>query len=102
MQRVLHFLDFRSRWWLEQGSRRDNVAPELKEGLAAYAAKQHDLLQRMAKRFAQLWYPLLIGNNLAAEWPSHLIPTLEVPPNPQPSHPVIDTDEVEFVDDFFD
>jgi hypothetical protein len=71
MRRVLDFLDWKSNWWIGQGHLQQNKSPELREGCAAYAAKQAKTLQDMAASFAQQWWPILEGHGMhTMEWPA--------------------------------
>ena len=74
MRRVIHFLDWRARWWQERAELRPDVDPALRNGLCAYAAKQADLQQGLARSFAKMWYPSLVANHFTVEWPSKYIP----------------------------
>jgi hypothetical protein len=73
MRRVIAFLDWKASWWRAQGSHRDDVRADIQDGLLAYSHRQGDLMQRLAETFAVLWYPLLTGAGLNAEWSAHYI-----------------------------
>jgi hypothetical protein len=98
MCRVLSYLQWKSEWWLAQRSSRSGITEELGEGLSAYAMKQHDMLQRMACRFAAQWWPVLSANNLDMKWPEHFIPNASVQ-SPVPPI-VLDPSDIDFTDDF--
>jgi hypothetical protein len=74
MRRVIHFLDWRAKWWQERADLRPDVDPALRNGLHAYAAKQADIQQGLARSFAKTWYPSLVANHFPIEWPSKYIP----------------------------
>ena len=48
MRHVIHFLDWRARWWQERAELQPDVDPALCNGLHTYAAKQADLQQGLA------------------------------------------------------
>ncbi|SJL18897.1 uncharacterized protein ARMOST_22499 [Armillaria ostoyae] len=60
-RRVLVTLRYRVKWWDSRRSGWDGLAPEIVEGLRAYAAQQHD---------AQL----VLASNFASKWPSQYVP----------------------------
>ncbi len=63
------YLQWQSTWWIKQSDRRASTATaELQEGLAAYAAKQASLFERLRKRFADVWYPHLQAFQLSPDW----------------------------------
>ena len=74
MHRILQYFHWKANWWLARQSLRLDVTPEVSHGLHAYAAKQANLLQQLAKSFVLLWYPELVKNNMPIEWPSIYIP----------------------------
>jgi len=69
MRRVLWFLRWKISWWKEQGSLRQDVLPDIREGLVAYAEKQAAILDRMRIKFSDEWYGVLATNGLSTEWP---------------------------------
>jgi len=73
MRRVLFFLNWKARWWMEQGENCLNVTAELREGLQAYAAKQASVLKRMAQYFASQWRGIHSAYNITAEWPDECL-----------------------------
>jgi hypothetical protein len=73
MRRVIAFLDWRSTWWCAQGPCNTNIRNNIKDGLIAYANRQADLMQNLAKSFAAVWYPILVKAGLAIEWPEPYI-----------------------------
>jgi hypothetical protein len=101
MRRVLSYLQWKSEWWLARHSLRSGTTKELNEGLSAYATKQHALLQRMARRFAAQWWPVVSANHLDMKWPEHFMPQASER-NLQSSLPPIgfDPSDIDFVDDF--
>ena len=72
MRQVLHFFMWHKNWWLDQSERREDATSDIREGLAAYAKKQADILQRLARRFAEEWYPFLTEKGLKTDWPEEL------------------------------
>ena len=72
MRRVLYFLKWREKWWIDQGERRGMARSDIQDGLKAYAAKQASIIAGLAERFADEWYPLVVGRNVAVEWPEGL------------------------------
>jgi hypothetical protein len=73
MRRVLCFLKWKAKWWQSQGPRRDIEDLSLQEGLRAYSAKQSQIFEDMAHRFATLWYSELARINIEIEWPEDLL-----------------------------
>ncbi|KAJ3501027.1 hypothetical protein NLJ89_g9529 [Agrocybe chaxingu] len=55
MRRTLSFLEWKSDWWKERAQRHCDVAKELSEGLAAYAADQSDLQIALTNHFRTMW-----------------------------------------------
>ncbi|KAJ6462254.1 hypothetical protein C8R47DRAFT_1225566 [Mycena vitilis] len=57
MRRVRHFLDWRAGWWRSQVGLRAHLQPDeaLREGHAAYAAKQAGYMEALSVRFADNW-----------------------------------------------
>ena len=56
MGRVLRFLDWKARWWVDQEKRRgDTIDTGLREGLSAYAHHQSSIRVRMKENFAFMW-----------------------------------------------
>lgn len=56
MGRVLRFLDWHARWWVEQENRREEgVDAYLREGLSAYAHRQASIRIKMKDNFVNLW-----------------------------------------------
>jgi hypothetical protein len=74
MRHVIHFLDWRAKWWQERADLRPDVDLALRNGLCTYAAKQADMQQGLAWSFAKTWYPSLVTNHFPIEWPSKYIP----------------------------
>jgi hypothetical protein len=74
MRRVLEFLEWKASWWDEQETRRTDIAPDLSEGLQAYAVDQARFQRSLAASFRIMWktpLPLVdetnteeIGNNV--------------------------------------
>ena len=76
------------------------------KGLAAYAAKQHALLQEMGLCFAAQWWPVVVANGLATNWSIHFIPgspQIDIPAG-RAVHAQAEPDisEILFFDDAFD
>ena len=74
MRRVIVFLDWKANWWVGQSGLRHDVSNEVSDGLHAYAAKQAHIMHSMAMKFASMWYPELVKNGFAVEWPLQYIP----------------------------
>jgi hypothetical protein len=74
MRRVIQYFDWKAKWWIGQGSRRLNATAEVRDGMAAYSAKQAAFCRRFAKSFAGQWYTTLATNNLPTDWPVDYIP----------------------------
>ena len=56
MGRVLRFLDWHARWWIEQeNGRGEGVDACLREGLSAYAHRQASIRIKLKDNFANLW-----------------------------------------------
>jgi hypothetical protein len=56
MSRVLMFLDWHARWWMEQENRREEgVDAHLREGLSAYAHRQASIRLKMKDSFVNMW-----------------------------------------------
>jgi hypothetical protein len=105
MRRILWYLQWKSEWWLQQGGARSVASPELREGLAAYAAKQHALLQDMGLRFAVQWWPIVVANGLDTNWPTHFIPKslqTDIAPRQVDAQAELDASDILFFDDAFD
>jgi hypothetical protein len=68
MRRVLHFFDWKIKWW-EERIVNAVIDEGVGEGLAAYAAKQMQILQDMGMSFADQWHPELVRNGIQPEWP---------------------------------
>lgn len=73
MRRVLCFIQWKRKWWLENAELRNEVRLDVKEGLLAYASKQAAILTQMGRRFADEWYPILLRGGLSAEWPEEYL-----------------------------
>jgi hypothetical protein len=73
MSRVLWYLRWKKNWWLAQGRQREDVQSDVKEGLGAYAGKQAAILDRMARRFAREWQPILTKEHQDVNWPAEYI-----------------------------
>ena len=104
MRRILCYLQWKSEWWQQQGAARAVASPELGEGLLAYAAKQHALLQGIGARFAAQWYGVVATNGLEMNWPAHFIPkSPQMPDAPMLSSSTeFDDSDILFFDDAFD
>ena len=53
--------------------KREGGRPDIREGLAAYAAKQAAVADNLARRFADEWYSLLAVHGLKTEWPEEYL-----------------------------
>lgn len=74
MRRVITFLDWKAKWWVQRASLRTDTSPALQSGLRAYAHKQAFICKDLARSFARKWYPLMIKNSIPVEWPTEYIP----------------------------
>jgi hypothetical protein len=100
MRRILWYLHWRSEWWLRQGVARGDTSLELGEGIVAYAAKQHALLQEMGVRFAAQWWHVVATNGLDVNWPADFIPKSPIPTTPTvDAFAEVDVNDVLFFDD---
>ena len=54
-RRMLQFLHWKSKWWLERQSLVTTEDPALEEGLRAYALRQAALRADLAQHFAHIW-----------------------------------------------
>ena len=104
MRRILWFIQWKMKWWMETAQLRTNVRPDVMEGLLAYASKQAAILTQMSRRFADEWYPILVRAGLSAEWPQEYLQGQsegavgEVLTGKE----IQDDDVLEFEDDLFD
>lgn len=73
MRRIIVFLDWKAAWWRDQAERRQDVQPDVALGLAAYAYRQGDLMENIARSFASLWYPILTAAHLPSDWPAQYV-----------------------------
>jgi hypothetical protein len=71
MRRVLQYLNWKATWWLQQQGHRADASPDIRNGIDAYAAKQADLVLRLARSFAAEWYPMLVKHDMPIVWPPH-------------------------------
>ncbi|PPQ97896.1 hypothetical protein CVT26_013070 [Gymnopilus dilepis] len=55
MQRVLKYLGWKADWWRQRVAMRTGVAPELKEGIQAFALTQADTQDALASHFKKIW-----------------------------------------------
>lgn len=60
-RRAMAYFEWHARQWEERAAARDNVDPELQEGLAAYATAQAAIRRGLRARFAMLWDKTLAG-----------------------------------------
>lgn len=68
MRRVVHFLGWKASQWRSRASGRI-AAPDLEQGLGAYATRQSDIAENLAKRFARKWTSVLADFGLKVTWP---------------------------------
>lgn len=68
MRRVLAFFEWKSRWWLEQGNRRQGLESSIESGVIAYAHKQANLCLCMAARCAVYWLPIMKKYSIDPTW----------------------------------
>jgi hypothetical protein len=99
MRRVLESLDWKAAWWTRRGTARTGLDSCMTEGLVAYAGKQSQLQQDLAKSFADQWYPALAGYGIVPQWPSrYMLNRHSEPPADRPLLPV-PSDETTYDDD---
>jgi len=55
MRRVLVFLEWKSKWWLERQDLREGLAPEVDEGMRAFAIGQANLQRNLSTHFRDIW-----------------------------------------------
>lgn len=68
MRRVVAFFEWKSRWWLDQRMRREDLPSTLQCGLACYASMQADIFQSLAIKCAGLWLPFLKSQQIVPSW----------------------------------
>ncbi|KAH7904723.1 hypothetical protein BJ138DRAFT_1138468 [Hygrophoropsis aurantiaca] len=59
MRRVVVFLDWKSKWWTVQGTKRSNMSADISSGLRAYAAKQENIYHDLAMSFGEKCFPVM-------------------------------------------
>jgi hypothetical protein len=81
MRRVLQFCQWKAMWWLEQAPCREDLPPQLAEGLRAYAEEQADLERCISSLWTTKWavaralaQPILLASLEAAP----VLPTQEI------------------------
>ncbi|KAF9536496.1 hypothetical protein CPC08DRAFT_597792, partial [Agrocybe pediades] len=55
MRRVLHYLDWKTKWWRDRQTLGVNVKKDLAEGVKGYALRQAEVQQSFATYFRKLW-----------------------------------------------
>ena len=55
MRRVIAFLDWKTKWWMDRQETRTGVKKDLLEGLRAYAEVQADLQVMLKENFCTIW-----------------------------------------------
>jgi hypothetical protein len=68
MERVLMWLDAKSKWWDEQQARREDVDQHLALGLKSYARRQALMYQQLSRIFVAQWMPILNNAKLGQSW----------------------------------
>lgn len=68
MRRVLAFFKWKSKRWLDQSNRRQNVHRRLESGLRAYAARQSAMYLKLASSFARQWFLRLKQLQTVPSW----------------------------------
>jgi hypothetical protein len=68
MERVLIWLDAKSKWWDEQQARREGVDQRLALGLKSYARRQASMYQQLSRVFVAQWTPILNNAKLGQSW----------------------------------
>jgi hypothetical protein len=68
MERVLMWLEAKSKWWYEQQARREGVDQHLALGLKSYARRQASMYQLLSHVFVAQWTPILDNAKLGQSW----------------------------------
>lgn len=68
MRRVLAYLRWKSKWWIDAGQGRDDISPELTSGVRAYANKQAAICIAIAYQCASHWQKVLKAAEIIPEW----------------------------------
>lgn len=68
MRRVVMFHEWKAQWWRSQAARRSDVDASVLHGLMAYAEKQADFCERLARSCVVTWLPVLKGCGPAQDW----------------------------------
>ncbi len=71
MRRTVVYLEWKAKWWKQQGTqhRVENLA--LSQALKAYALRQAHLWTMLAKSCVDKWIPLLKKNEADISWAAH-------------------------------
>jgi hypothetical protein len=55
MRRVLAFLEWKAKWWMDRRGRDLGVRPDIADGIRAYAAEQAHINRELARSFKMHW-----------------------------------------------
>lgn len=55
MRRVLTFLEWKAKWWIDKRGRNLGVRPDIADGIRAYAAEQAHINRALARSFKMRW-----------------------------------------------
>jgi hypothetical protein len=96
MRRVVYFLGWKASQWRSRASERI-AAPDLQQGLTAYATRQSDIAEKLAKQFAHKWSLVLADFSLNVTWPDFVQTALadEGPPTRLSRKRRLDIDQYE-------
>jgi hypothetical protein len=68
MERVLMWLEAKSKWWDEQQGRREDIDEHLALGLKSYARCQASIYRQLSRIFVAQWTPILDNAKLSQSW----------------------------------
>lgn len=73
MRRVIHFFEWRARWWTGRATLRAacsslSTSSDVAEGVGAYALRQSEIFRQLATKFAHTWLPLLHSLDRLPAW----------------------------------
>jgi hypothetical protein len=77
MERVLMWLDAKSKWWDKQQARQEDVDKHLMLGLKSYARRQALIYWQLSCIFVAQWTPILdnakLGQSWIRKWPCNIV-----------------------------
>lgn len=71
VRRTIEYFEWHATDWEKRAAARGDVTPQLREGLAAYAARQASLRRGYAQRCRTLWQKVLAGGDVDGEDQAH-------------------------------